>query len=231
MLWHTHVPCWENAPKVKLRITCGYALWRPSKMLFYRHHKTLFYRPHKTHTLAKSVGGVYYMTNEVSQVEPRITCEVSQVEPRITSELLQVYPCITNKLLQVYPRITNCLSPNVVTILVIQVFWRWRNMALAINAITSITLVAVGVVGITFVVTIAPFLGAFVEFMNFSVLEMGTISAYRWIPVSRVVGLRPWGASCRPSVRRSPRPSFRRRRGAGWRRCTLLNWLAPPKRC
>ena len=88
------------------------------------------------------------MTNEVSQAEPRITCEVSQVEPRIISELLQVYPCITNKLLQVYPRITNCLSPNVVTILVIQVFWRWQNMVLALNAATSITLVAVGVVGI-----------------------------------------------------------------------------------
>ena len=94
-------------------------------------------------------------------------------------------------------------------------------MALALNAVASITLVAVGVVGIKYVVSIAPFLGAFVEFINLSVFEMGTISAYRWIPLSRV-GLRPWGACRRPSVRWSPHPSFRRRRGAGWRRCTLL---------
>jgi hypothetical protein len=94
------------------------------------------------------------------------------VEPRITSELLQVYPCITNKLLQVYLCITNCLSPDVVTILVIQVFWRRRNVVLAIVTITSISLVAVGVAEVKLVVTIAPFRGAVVIFVNVGILEM-----------------------------------------------------------
>ena len=139
--------------------------------------------------LAKSVGGVsYHKTNEVLQVEPRIT-----------SELLQVYPCITNKLLQVYLCITNCLSPDVVTILVIQVFWRRRNVVLAVVTIPSISLVAVGVAEVKLVVYITPFLGAMVIFVNFGILEMSTISAYRCIPVSAVARWRFWGASCRPS--------------------------------
>ena len=52
------------------------------------------------------------------------------------------------KFSQYEPRITNCNSPNVVPIHIIQVFWRWRNMVLAINTITSISLVAVGMVSI-----------------------------------------------------------------------------------
>ena len=86
---------------------------------------------------------------------------------------------------------------------------------MAITAVASITLVAVGVIRIKLVVTIAPFLGAFVVFTNVFVLEMGTITAYRWIPVSGI-SLRPWGASGGLLVRRSPRPSFRRGRGTGW---------------
>ena len=69
-------------------------------------------------------------------------------------------------------------------------------MALAITAVASITLVAVGVIRIKLVVTIAPFLGAFAVFTNVFVLEMGTITAYRWIPVSGI-SLRPWGGERR----------------------------------
>ena len=63
-------------------------------------------------------------------------------------------------------------------------------MVLAINTITSITLVAVRMVRIMFVVTILPLLGAFVEAVNVNVLEMGTIAAFRWISVCTLCAIR-----------------------------------------
>jgi hypothetical protein len=125
------------------------------------------------------------------------------------------------KFSQYEPRITNCNSPNVVPIHIIQVFWRWRNMVLAINTITSISLVAVGMASIELVVAILPLRGAVVVMMHVGVLEVGTINPPRWISVSREdshsrCARRGW--LVRWLVRRLPRPSFRRRRGVGWRR-------------
>ena len=54
MLWHTHVTDWATCSESKSCLSCGHALWRPSKMRFYRHHKTLFYRPHETHPSQKA---------------------------------------------------------------------------------------------------------------------------------------------------------------------------------
>ena len=85
--------------------------------------------------------------------------------------------------------------------------------------------------------------GAVVKFANVGIRETIAVSAYCWIPVRAVEMLRLWGASCRLLERLLPRPSFRRRRGAGWspsfrrrrgagwRRSTLLNGLSSAKRC
>ena len=117
--------------------------------------------------------------------------------------------------------ITTCNSSDVSPIDVIQVFWRRRSMVLAIITIASLPLVAVRMVSIFFVELIFSLPSTFVEGVDVDILEMRTTNAYRRISVRRV-DLHLRCAIRDVLVRRLPRPSFRRRRGMGWSRCTLL---------
>ncbi len=157
--------------------------------------------------LAKSVGDAVLKRRKRRKLTWHHINILSQVEPRL----------ISVKFSQYEPRITSCNSPNVVPIHIIQVFWRWRNRALAINTIASISLVAVGMASIELVVAILPLRGAFVHFAYIHVLDVGTSAAYRRIPVYWEM-LHSWFPRCGWSARRLPRPSFRRGRFVGWRR-------------
>ena len=75
----------QHAPKVSRAYRVDTRFGVQAKCCFKGITKHCFIGLTKHTPLAKSVGGVHYMTNEVSQVEPGITCEVSQVEPRITT--------------------------------------------------------------------------------------------------------------------------------------------------